>query len=436
MHRAKRQFRYLFYLCFHWFVFTGCNDQSEIGTDFLQEGSFSVLYTDTLSMKVSTVIFDSLATSGSGRLLIGKVDDPQLGIIRSSSYFQVAPTITAALDQNISYDYLALHLNYDHYSYYDTTRALTLSAFEVDEDIEQEDDGKLYNNRSFKIKQVNGNAIPLGSVTFAPNPIRQDTLEIKLSDQLGEELLKLAIAGDTKVTTKREFLDFFKGILLTAENSANACFLGFKPTASLRLYYIDNNLTPRDQRYIDFPIGNNIYFNQIYSDRSATSLKNLATLEDRLSSSVSDNTTYLQAGVGLGIRVEIPHLRSILQFDKDLIISQAVIKIKPLNYSYDNSENTPLSRAFSVYAVDKFNDLLKSYQSSLSLFNDELLDRDTHYAADITDFVKTQLRIVEKNENALLFFPQSPGSTVNRVYAGDANNKYTMELRVYYTIVK
>ena len=83
--------------------------------------------------------------------------------------------------------------------------------------------------------------------------------------------------------------------------------------------------------------------------------------------------------------------------------------------------------------VDKFNDFIQSYQNSLLLKKDELLDRDTHYAVDITQFVKEQLKTDLINQNAILFIPNKPGSSADRVYAGDSDNKYGMELRVYYS---
>jgi hypothetical protein len=404
---------------------------SEIGSNFLGGGSLSLSYTDTLTLKVSTVIFDSVSTLQSSRLLTGYVEDPQIGKIYASPYFRLNPVTVQSLDSDFDFEYLALRLEYDRYSYYDTTRQMTLHVFQIDEDIETEDDGRLYNNRVFRKKRTNGQVVPLGSLSFNPSPNRFDTLEIKLADSFGKELFQLVKDGDDKVTVENDFLDFIKGITLESDTSTSSCFVGFKPNASLRLHYVNNNEVPKRKAYIDFSFQSNLYYNQIRSNRQSTSLADLTTREKPLSTLKTSNVTYLNSGIGLGIRVEIPHLRSILSLDKNLIISQAQLKIVPLDNTY--GDNTPLPGRYAIYAVDKFNDIYGAYQNSLVLLKDDLLDRDTHYIADVTNFVKSQLSNDLTNQNALLFFPANPGSSVDRVYAGDGNSKYSMELKIYYT---
>lgn len=409
-----------------------CNSPSEIGSNFLEGGSLSLSFIDTLSLKVSTVILDSVPTSNNGRLLVGYVDDPQTGKFSASPCFQLENTLTQSLDEEFTYNYLALRLENDDYSFYDTMQLLKLKVYEVDEKIELEDDGKLYNNKSFEKKLTNGQPVALGELVFTPSPRRMDTLEVKISDAFGLNLFQLLKDGDTKVTSKREFQEFLKGLVIEPDTTVTSCFIGFKPTAALRLHYTDNG-TPKKKRYLDFPLGSNIYYNQLKSNRSKTELKELVTREKSLSSTKTSNMAYFHNGMALGIRVEVPHLRSILQFDQNLIVSQAQLKIVPISNTY--TDNKPLPFSHAIYAVDKFNDVYRQYQNSLVLVEDGLLQRDTHYSADVTEFVKSQLRTDLKNQNALYFLPSSPGTRIDRVYVGDGDNKYGMELRIYYSQV-
>ncbi len=404
-----------------------CSIPTEIGSNFLEGGSLSLSYIDTLSLKVSTVILDSIPTSNNNRFLVGYVEDPQIGKLSASPFFQLEPSGVQKLDDEFTYDYLALHLQYDNYSFYDTTQTLKLNVYEVDEKIELEDDGKLYNNKSFKQK-----AALLGSTSIIPNPTRYDTLEINIDNVFGLNLFQLLKDGDDKVTNKKDFQDFIRGLSIQPDTTNSSCFIGFKPTASLRLHYTDNG-TPKKKRYLDFSVASNIYYNQIKSNRTATPLKDLVTREKSLSTSKTNNLSYLHNALGLGIRVEIPHLRSILKFDKNLIVSQAVLKIVPISNTYKSNTALPFSHA--MYAVDKFNDVYRSFQNNLGLVEDRLLDRDTHYSADVTEFVKSQLRTDLKNQNALYFLPSSPGTRIDRIYVGDGNSKDGMELRIYYSQV-
>jgi hypothetical protein len=301
-----------------------------------------------------------------------------------------------------------------------------LQVYDIEEKIELEKDGKLYNNKKFRKKQI-----PIGAIAFTPNPKRYDTLEIRINDLLGLNLFQLLKDGDTKVTTKKGFQDFIRGLVIEPDTTISSCFVGFKPTPVLRLHYIDNG-TPKRKRYVDFPLGSSIYYHQLKLERS-TDLKPLVTRAKSLPSSKANNMAYLHNGIGLGIRVEIPYLPNILQFNKNLIVSQAVLKIIPIKNTYNNNTSLPFSHA--IYAVDEFNDAYRSYQNSLVLVEDKLLKRDTRYEADVTDFVKSQLRTELKNQNALYFLPISPGTRVDRVYVGDGNHKYGMELRIYYSQV-
>jgi hypothetical protein len=426
-YNLKMSFGFVF--CFSFLV--SCNTPSELGADFLEGGRISLAYIDTLTLRASTVVFDSLATSNSGRLLFGYVEDPRIGAICSSPCFQIEPpSVSDNFGVDFTYDYLALRLEYDRYSYYDTTQLVKLNVFEIDEDIELEDDGSLYNNKVFRKKQLNGQYSPIGSVSFYPFPHRYDTVEVRLPDSLGKQLFQWLIDGDDRISSKTEFQNYFKGIILEPDTTLSSSILGFKPSASLRLHYV-NAGTPKKDRYVDFSIGSSIYYNKIISDKEATPLSTLVTREEGIRSTKTDNTVYFSNALGLAVRVEIPHLRSILSFDKNLIVSQAQLKIVPLNNSYD--DNTDLPSSFAAMKVDKFNDFIQSYQNSLLLKKDELLDRDTHYAVDITQFVKEQLKTDLINQNAILFIPNKPGSSADRVYAGDSDNKYGMELRVYYS---
>jgi hypothetical protein len=409
----------------------GCNSPSELGANFLEGGRISLAYIDTLSLKTSTVVFDSLITSRNGRLLLGYVDDPQIGRITSSPCFQIEPPSGSEIfDENFTYSYLALRLEYDRYSYYDTTQLINLKVLEIDEEIELEDDGNLYNNRTFKKKLTNGSAIPLGQLSFFPSPNRYDTLEIRLPDSLGRRLFQWLVDGDSRVSNINEFQDYLKGISLEPDTTTSTSMIGLKPTASLRLHYINSGI-PKKNKYLDFSIGRSIYYNRIQTNRKNTELSSLTTREKGVSSTTTRNTVYFSNATGLAVRIEIPHLRSVLTFDENLIVSQAELRIIPINNSYDS--NTELPRAFTIVKVDKFNDFIGSYQNSLLLRRDELIDRDTHYVADITQFVKEQLKSELSNRNALLFIPAPLGSTADRVYAGDPKNKYGMELRIYYS---
>ena len=92
-------------------------DSSEIGTDFFNEGALDFSYIDSSSVKLSTIRLDNLTSAGGARILLGSHVDEKLGRITASSYFQVVPASSNMNleDEDVSYEYIALVLKYDHY---------------------------------------------------------------------------------------------------------------------------------------------------------------------------------------------------------------------------------------------------------------------------------------------------------------------------------
>ena len=119
---------------------------------------------DTIKVAASTVLLDSIPTSGTGSILIGGYSDPKLGVLSAEGYIQVG--IGDAWDpaDNAIYDSLVLVMNYSGYHYGDTSNAQTFIARRITEPF------KTYSCHSFGWMRNN---IPLfirhqASITPAP----------------------------------------------------------------------------------------------------------------------------------------------------------------------------------------------------------------------------------------------------------------------------
>src|SRR6187455_504158 len=173
-----------------------CETESpEIGSDFFTIGVIDFTYIDSATVNLSTIQLDEMVTSAASRMLVGTHRDERLGQITATPYFQVTPTGEVNFeDKNFLYDHLSFVLPLDHYSYYDTLLSLTLNVHRVTEDITAEN-GHLYNSSSFQIENIS-----LGSITFKPRP-SYDSIEVKLSDALGQEIFKKAMSGGDELTS-------------------------------------------------------------------------------------------------------------------------------------------------------------------------------------------------------------------------------------------
>ncbi len=413
-----------------------CSEPSQIGTSFFQDGDLTISYVDTVSVKASTVLYDSLATNSTSRLLIGHDTDEQLGTLTCKAYLSLAPDGTTSLKEiNSTYSRITLNLLFDHYSFYDTTVRQRFYVSELKQKIALGDDGYLYNTSQLPYQQT-----PLGQIEFASLPNKNDTLEIPLSDQLGNQLYNLAKVSSPSISETAEFQKLIKGLVVHPDVSINAAVLGFKTEAQLRVYYIDKTNSPTEEKFISFSLKSenqtNLYFNEIRCDRSLTNLKSLRSYRYPISSDSTDHKVYVQGGAGLAIRVELPHIKELLRDNKNLIISEAVLEFIPIDNSDHN--NQPFPSQLMVNYVNEKNESLSSTAGTANLITDLYLGKDIYYQFDLTDFIKQQLSINEFNHNALLFsLPSSElASSVTKLYAGDAKHKYKMKVKMNVVNVK
>jgi hypothetical protein len=404
-----------------------CTDApSGIGSDFFHNGELNVIYVDTVTLEVSTVQFDSLITTNPSRFLIGTHTDADVGKVSCIPFFQVAPAGELTLDEDFtSFTKAVLVLSYDGYSFYDTTKQMTIKIHQLSEEMEMIEDN-LYSTSSFSY-----DASPLGSLTFTPKPNHSDTLEIPLSDDFGKEIIRLAQKEHENVSSTAAFLEYFYGIAIVPEGSGEGAVVGFSPDSEIRIYYMDKSKTPGEEKYLTLPTGSNLRFNHLTTDKSLTSLSTLTQQRYHLRSSLTNKRAYLQSGSGLALRVGMPYLREILRENENLIITDAILELVPIKGIHD--PNTPLPSALLINAVNYRNLSYASYPYQAQLIEDPYLGRDTHYSVNVKDFIMQQLAIEEFNDNALLFTLNDIDfrSSVNRIYVGDQKNDYEMKLKIY-----
>ena len=111
-------------------VFTACdNEPGSLGVAHTTvDKDFAVVLVDTIKVAASTVLLDSIPTSGTGSILIGGYSDPKLGVLNAEGYIQVGIGDAWEPADNAIYDSLVLVMNYSGYHYGDTSNAQTFIA--------------------------------------------------------------------------------------------------------------------------------------------------------------------------------------------------------------------------------------------------------------------------------------------------------------------
>jgi len=406
-----------------------CSFPDPIGLDLIEEDRFDLIYVDTITARFSTVLFDSVATSATGRLLAGHRADTTFGTISANAFFQVGLDSLGSYphEDRATYDRAALTLYYDDYSYYDTTQQQTFQVFPLINELEYHDDGKLYNT-SFQDNTGNlyDSTKLLGSFSWHPKPHQENYVEIPLDDSLGRELFRLAQEQNDTIQSESDFQEKYKGFALVP-GGQNSAMLGFSNRTGIRVFYEEGG----EEKSLQFSVSNNVYFSQVAQDRSTTLYALLTKQRDELPAEVTENTVYLQGGTGVGIRVEFPFIKSLLTLGDELDITDANLMLKLPKGSYSGS--TPLPQNLTAYQVDGLNRIVGEYSTAFNLYLDQEFKEESYYLIPVTAFLKAQLAQAENNENALLITLPGDvmGKTTDRIVANGNTGENPSRLEAF-----
>jgi hypothetical protein len=304
----------------------GCDPVGNITVNAPATDSASnAYYVDTLTVRVATVWHDSVLTSGSDNLLVGRYHDPRLGTLTARSYFRVGLGSAYSPGRDEVYDSLVLVLKPDGYRYGDTTRLQTLEVHRLREALVS-----AKNYYAFSRLGYDAAALNQGRSTrpLAARPSVR-TLRLRLADALGRELLSAGLAGS--LTTDVELSDRLAGLVLTPGATDDATVLRTQPSTeggALTLY----THSPTDPATViakAFTLANGgKHFYQVTADRTGTLLAPLTASLQALDVARTAQEAYLDGALGLETKIEIPYLNDLRSFGSRLTIVQASLTLE------------------------------------------------------------------------------------------------------------
>lgn len=322
-------------------VFFACEleDPKEIGAGLNPAtGSFGVIYTDTLTLRASTVLVDSVVTSQSARPIVGHYNDPVSGTVTCRSFFQAIYNQKADLGASPQYDSTTLFLINDSLSA-DLAKPITqnLKVYRLAEDF----------NGARNYRNTDGFAFdpaPVGEYTYnrpANSTRKADTLRIRLNAATGSSLL----SAYTGTLTENDFVAAFKGLALASDESGNT--LSRFALGAVVMYY--HNAGETVAKSVAFSASFGRFFNQVRSVRTGA-LAGLQKAYDAVPSTSTGEMAYIQSGTGLKAKIEMPFLQE-LRKNRDIIINEARLVLKPVSGGVFSSVQLPPSR-LRLYEAD------------------------------------------------------------------------------------
>lgn len=377
-----------------------------------------IIYTDTVEVKISTILTDSFATNGDSILLLGKYSDPYLGIVSARPFFQMSvPASIPEIPATAKFDSLSLIIRLNDYYYGDTSKSQTISVYELAKAISYSYNNQLYNTSDVAVK-----SIPLGTRTLRIKPRADDSLLIRLQDLKGAELFSKLQQSSADISNENDFLNYFRGISLMFGNSDTTAIYGLLGKAGnivMRVHYHTTIPYPED-KYIDFTsLSNDLSFNQVLTNRAGTGLISGTTGRTEIVSSSSKELSFLQAGTDLSLKMTFPTLNNIL-INKNIIkLLRADLMIRPAYLSFDKNKYALPQRLF-LSQTDESNIAGSTIMDSTgynilyaSPVIDDIYGENNHYNFNITPYITQLLNTTGSSNKGLLVNQQSSLSATN-----------------------
>ncbi len=441
--------RHIYLWAFICYFFTACNadvGSFDLGYDLVDVKS-QVVLVDTFSIDLSTVKIDSLPTSGPKQAMVGKYENDNIGSAEFLDYFNVdmASNLSKIYSDNESdtFDSLTVRLNYSNYYIGDTTQTMSFSLYRLTKRLELEKNSAneeyLYNTSSFPYDET-----PLGSVRFRARPLQYDTLEFRLSDDIGKEIIKMVKTKATEIENNDNFNEYLRGFVLKTNSGSGNLVLGFTPDSIRLKLYTHRSLQIKDNREYEFMLASEgTNYNQVIADRSNGYFSALSVQKEKIPSIETNNMSYIQGTAGIVTRIDFPTLNQSFFENMSLFKAEVVFYIPKKTISEIEYDVLPSSLQFyTTSSPNEFVDNLtttsggQTVSVTATLNYQQGIDEGSYYAADITDWLldETSENYYNTNHGLLLTLPLTnlKGNADVVILNGQKQSEYKPKLNLFY----
>ena len=208
------KFRYAFVLLIPALMIMSCGEKDfGLGKELIESRVRSIKI-DTCSVSLSTLMLDSMTTSGLNKLIAGRIYSDEFGDISVNSYISFSlPSFSDNRSNSaipLQFDSICLELQYDTYYTGDTISEHSLAIYELLEVLTLPDDGYFYST-SESLYSIN----TLAEKSFNPHLSKEENLRIRLPDYLGIDILTKISSGSDEFATQDKFNQYFRGFVIT-----------------------------------------------------------------------------------------------------------------------------------------------------------------------------------------------------------------------------
>jgi len=424
-------------LCLVLSLLTACyKDEIKFG-DIGTDSYTRIITIDTITPVLSTIVLDSFPTSNNKILLIGRWEDALLGVTKASTFFQVglpAAVPNMTFPNDAVYDSLAMTLKPNKQYYGDTSLAQTFSVYEL---AYQPD--YTYSNYLYNTSPTAKIAGALGSTTVRIRPSRNDSLQIRLPQNKGDDLFRKIKLQAAEIKTDDNFRNYLRGFCIQVNDNDKGAIFGFNADSSvlMKLYY-HTTIPVYEEHVIEFALTRTEYqYNQVLSNRSHTPLEPTFAGQTEFFPTAQNPYAFTQAGTGVMMKMKFPSLRNILGIGSVVKLLNAKVIIKPVEQTFDTYGYRLPDTLFLAQtdATNTIGSALPDAGGSATMYGAPSIDYiyrlNTNYTFDVSSYVNYLLNTAGSGEGGVFVLEENPGvaKKLNRAVMGSRNHpKYKTQL--------
>ncbi|AFM02551.1 hypothetical protein Fleli_0040 [Bernardetia litoralis DSM 6794] len=408
--------------------------------DIGDEQFINTYYTDTITVNVKIFQSDSVSTTssaGNSRLLMGSLTDEYVGNYSAQAFSNISLISLTEDFQNDAgetaiYDSLVGFFQTD-YVYGDTLAENNIEIYEISELFEDQ--------TYYQFDALQTSSTPIGSAVY-PNALdTNDVLRVTLSEEFGRNLFNYGLNYGFEDDSL--FKIFSKGIAFRSA-SPNTSIIGINPletTTYLTLYFHYPSDTVSSSYKFDMPLS----FSNIESDVSNSAIAELAT-QNYISTENTNNLAAIQAGTGIGVKLEFPYLSDFVT-NQNVVIQRAELDIPTLETALSPTMPAPNQLLFlfgngnGFYYTSSGTIQFLEEESSIgtALSMGYSIQGKSYSYAYMTSYINQFAKGLIPESDGLIIQPSENNISVDRLIfptQKNTNNLPAIKLRMYYSVAE
>jgi len=319
-----------------------CTDPNLIGLEVQPPSdALSVsLTTAENALKLSTISEDPLRSDEASTLLLGNLTSDLIfgkSLAKFATQFQLPfNNLDVGSSDTLTVDSVVLTLSYSGI-YGKNNEAFDIIVNEISKSIYK--DSTYYSNdivvHSNQLASLHNVVVNTEDSVMVDGEMKAPHLRLSLDNSLGERILDAS--GTADLEDNSQFVEFLKGVYITATTAQNGAIVYFNPSATntkLSIYYHSTNI---DSLSIDFSLSGDAARINIFNDKALLQ-------EDTV-------FTYVQSMAGHKTVVEVENLDALKNFFK----TKAINRVN-LSFELDGSDTADYSPHGRMYLVRVDND--------------------------------------------------------------------------------